>query len=147
MANPPDVSIFNQYSFMIIGILFEIFGALFISMEAIGINKFTKVYRYIYIISKWSGKSKWRAFLTTGILFIPIGLGIFFKIKILLTLFLLFMCLIWLWAFLFDRPESVEKFIIKRTKEGRIGPFGFLIMICGFLLQLISVVWDMCLNI
>ena len=91
MANPPDVSIFNQYSFMIIGILFEIFGALFISMEAIGINKFTKVYRYIYIISKWSGKSKWRAFLTTGILFIPIGLGIFFKIKILLTLFLLFM--------------------------------------------------------
>lgn len=44
-------SIYNYHVFLIMGIFFEIIGGLFLSMEAIGLKRFSNTYGFIQRLS------------------------------------------------------------------------------------------------
>ena len=138
--------IYNSYLFSIMGILFEILGSLFLSMEAIGLDRFTKIFNGIKRISIWSKKSIWRISLLIIPFFVVITYGIFSQSRLIVGLtipILLTLCLI---SSVLDLPNYYEKWIWIKTKNGGIGPIGFILILTGNLLQLINVIWQMSLG-
>jgi hypothetical protein len=63
--------------------------------------------------------------------------------KLLLSLTTPIVIIIMLISMIFDHPDYFEKFILNKTSDKKIGPLGFLIMVCGFLFQLTSIIWQM----
>jgi len=137
----------NYHVLIFMGLILEIFGALFLSMEAIGIQRFTRTYKYIYKISSWSKKNLFRLSLLSAPPFLLILIGFLFRIELLVGLSIPLLFLSSLTSILIDFPHLNEKWIIIKTKEGKIGPIGFLIIVLGNILQLISVVWQMSLGV
>jgi len=130
---------------MILGLLFEILGALFLSMESIGLQIFSKYYNYIYRISKWSKKNILRMFLVMLPICSPVGFSIYFNNKVLIALLIPITILILASTIFIDHPTLFEKFVISKANDKKIGPIGFLLMIVGFSFQLISIIWQMIL--
>jgi hypothetical protein len=143
----PKGNIYNYFTLAIIGLLFEILGAFLVSMESIGIEWFKKTYKVIYNYSTWSKKSLTRMILLIIPVFIPITFGIIFNSTPLLTIGIILILISGVFSLLVDHPDYYENIVIKRTNEHRIGPLGFIIMIIGFFLQLISVCWQMFVTI
>jgi len=139
-------NVFNYHVFSIMGIFFEIIGGLFLSMEAIGLERFSRIYGFIHRLSRWSKKSLLRMFVLLTPLVFPLTLAILFNSKILIGLIIPIEFLVILITILIDHPEYNEKWIIIKTKEGKIGPIGFLLIVFGNLLQLISIIWQMAGN-
>jgi multisubunit Na+/H+ antiporter MnhG subunit len=142
----PELYIYNYYVISMVGIVFEIFGALFLSMEAIGIERFSKFYKYVYRISLWTKKSHLR----TLILFLPFTilmiLALILRSKILFGLMIPITNIPMLLSMLIDKPDWYEKWIINKTNGGKISPIGFLLIVFGNVLQLISIFWQMVSN-
>jgi len=141
-----NYNIYNYYVLSIMGIAFEIIGGLFLSMEAIGLNRFTKAYNIIYVISNWSKKNMLRVFLVTSRLFILLTVAIFSSFKVISGLIVPIMFLIILTTLLFDHPDWYENWIIFKTKKGQISAIGFLIIVFGNILQFVSLIWQMSIN-
>ena len=128
------------------GLQIELIGVLFISLEAIGIKRFTKVYNFIYLISHWSKKSLLRLFFISAPPLILVSIGVTLDIKLLTGLMFPILILSYALSFLIDHPEWMERWVLIRTKEGKIGPIGFILIVIGNLLQLTSVIWQMSLD-
>lgn len=141
--NPNEISSFNYYTLMIIGLFFEIFGALFLSMESIGIQSFTNFYKFIYKMSKWAKESIYRMLVLSSPFIILIAIGIFMNDKTLLSLMIPISIISMLFSTIIDHPWFIENYIVNKTQDKKIGPIGFFIMIIGFLFQLTSVIWQM----
>lgn len=139
-------SIYNYHVFLIMGIFFEIIGGLFLSMEAIGLKRFSSIYGFIHRLSKWSKKNILRMLALITPFFILLTLVLFSNSRILIGLIIPILFLIFLTSFLLDHPDYNEKWIIIKTKEGKIGPLGFLLIVFGNILQLISIIWQMSIN-
>ena len=139
-------SIYNYYILSIMGIVFEIIGGLFLSMEAIGLKRFTNFYRVIHKVSQWSKSSFLRMLLLISPLFILLMVGVFYNSRIIIGLMIPLNLLILTLSALIDNPEWYEKWIIIKTKEGKISPIGFLVIVLGNILQLISIIWQMFMN-
>lgn len=141
-----NYNICNYYVLSILGIEFEIIGGLFLSMEAIGLKRFTKAYSIIYRISRWSKKNILRTLLVISPLFILLTVAIFSNVKVISELMLPLVFLIILTTLLLDHPDWYEKWIIFKTKNGQISATGFLIIVFGNILQLVSLIWQMSIN-
>jgi len=128
------------------GIFFEILGVLFLSIEAIGLKRFTRAYNFISKLSKWSKRS----FITMLVLNLPpfifIIIGYVFKRELIIGLMIPILILNGIISFLLDHPDIYERWILIKTKEGKIGPFGFLLLLVGYVLQLVSIIWQMSPN-
>ncbi|MCX6247157.1 MAG: hypothetical protein NTW10_05440 [Bacteroidetes bacterium] len=116
-------------------------------MEAIGINRFLKVYKVIYKISIWGKKSVLRMILVTVPFFIPFAIAIPTQSTIIIALMLPALTLLMGLVLIIDHPDYYEDLIRKKTEQHKIGPLGFVIMLIGFIFQLTSVVWQMCVNL
>ena len=128
------------------GIFFEILGVLFLSIEAIGIRQFTRSYNFLSKLSKWSKRSFIRMLVLNIPPFIFIIIGYVFKRELLIGLMIPIFILNGIISFLLDHPDIYEKWILIKTNEGKIGPFGFLLILLGYVMQLVSIVWQMSLN-
>jgi len=128
------------------GLLIEVFGVIFISLEAIGLKRFQRIFSLIYDASSWSKKSLKRLFLITAPLLTLIMIGVLADIKILTALAIPILILSQGISVLIDHPEWVEKWVLIKTKEGKIGPIGLIIILIGNLLQLISLIWQMSMD-
>ena len=64
IVSPNPVSLYNYYALMIMGSFFEITGATLVSMEAIGIQRFKKVFHFITIYTKWVKQNLFNMFLS-----------------------------------------------------------------------------------
>jgi len=131
--------VFNPYIFSIMGITFEVIGALFLSMEAIGIKKFASWYNRLKLFSKWS-KSK---YINLVIIFSPffciLTLALFYDFVFFSALVIPIIVFFSLVLIVLEDPGSFERWVIIKTKEKEIGPVGFILLFIGNLLQLIKI--------
>jgi hypothetical protein len=142
-----EISTLSYYALMILGLIFEIIGALFVSMESIGLMNFRKTYNFIYSFSSWTKKSWFRMSVVVIPILLPLFFFIIYNYKIFLALYLPFFILMLLFTTLIDHPKRIEDYVINKTNEKKIGPIGFLIMIIGFLLQLSGNIWQLLVTV
>lgn len=127
----------------IIGLLFQTIGTLFLSLESIGIQRFSNAYKVLYKISVWSKKSYLRMSIVILPFLTPLILGVFRGSKLMLALSFPSLIFVAALSSLIDSPKLYEALILRKAQEQKIGPIGFLITMWGTLLQLISVIWQM----
>ena len=132
-----------QYSLSVMGIVFGILGALFLSMEVIGLDRFKTILRFNRNFSVWYKKSIKRmcAFLIPPFIILMIG-GIL-ENPIIIGLFLPILFFLFLFSFLVDNPELIEKWILIKSEKRTIGLFGFILLLIGSMLHLCSLVIQM----
>jgi len=115
-------------------------------MEAIGINRFSNFFKIFHKLSEWGRKSSLRM----GAILIPVSIFIFGPIFInsrtLKALWIPILCFGYLIVAILDHPDWYEKWVIYKTKQGKISPIGFLIIVFGNLLQLTSTIWQLSLD-
>lgn len=140
------ISVINCYQLSMMGIGFEIIGGLFLSMEAIGLNRFTNFYKFFYKLSAWGRKSLFRMsmilFLFSILMFGPV----FINSRTLKALWIPIVCFGYIIVAILDHPDWYENWVIYKTKQGKISPIGFLIIVFGNLLQLFGLIWQMSLD-
>ncbi len=142
----PVLYIYNYYVISMMGILFEIIGALFLSMEAIGLKRFSRFYQFVYRVSKWAKKSYFRMLILFSPFFTLMALALTLRSKIIFGLIIPITQIPMLISILIDHPDWYEKWIINKTNGGKISPIGFLLIVFGNVLQLISILWQMISN-
>lgn len=137
------VKIYSYHTIALMGLMFELFGALFVSMEAIGVKNLNKPFNVIKKFSRWSQKSYWRMALASAPLIIIVTLSIIFNNGLIAGLIIPVMLLSFIISQLIDYPDHSKKWIKLRTTDGRIGPIGFVIFTIGAFLQMVSIIWEM----
>jgi len=131
--------LFDPYVLALIGVLFQIFGAIFLSFEALGKEWFTKRFNTIGKFSKWYTKSFKRMTLIIISIFALLTFGLIFNLKILVALFFPVIFFMGFFSVLVDHPKYYEKWVLKKSSEGRIGPIGFIVLAIGAFLQMLSI--------
>jgi multisubunit Na+/H+ antiporter MnhG subunit len=145
--NPHSSDVLNYYILRIIGIFCEGYGTFFLSLEAIGIERFTKFYGRIHKASKWLKKNKLRAIIASLLGISPVVLIIELNTKPFSLFLIPSAILLLVYITIIDTPAYFENLVLKKQRENKIGPYGFIIMLIGFLFHLISVIWEMCVVI
>jgi hypothetical protein len=128
---------------ILMGLIFELFGALFLSMEAIRPRRFKKVFKYFKRYSDWIRAKFYRAFISIIIYLIPIMYSLYTGSDKLAGFVFPSVIIMLFMSELIDNPERYEKWVLIKTTKSEIGPIGFLFIVFGNLLQLISISWQM----
>ena len=133
----------NPYMVSIMGIMFEVLGALFLTIEAFGKNRVNKIFTLITKISEFSKKNFRNLILCNSPFILLIALGVIFDSEIFIGLIVPILILYHFVIFVLDNPKLIGLLFNKIIKEGKISPFGFIILLLGNLLQIISLIWQM----
>jgi hypothetical protein len=131
---------FNQYSLSVMGIMFEIIGSFFLTLEAFGFKWIEKSLHYFVTFANWTRKSLLRTFIVVIILLFPFLSGMIFKSKVIVSLLLPMSVFILLFITLFDESKNLKQWTIIVINKKKIGPIGFIMLLIGNILQLISVI-------
>lgn len=115
----------------------------FLSMEAIGLNRFAKIYKFIESISDWCNRNPIKSL----IFIIPPGalmiLGFFLQCSILVALFFPVSILTLLFNHMIDLPLLYRKMFLRSVEDKTVGPLGFILLLIGNILFLISILGQM----
>lgn len=131
---------FNEYSLSVMGIMFEIVGSFILTLEAFGAKWIEKPIKLFNKFSDWTGKRLWASMIISVILFLPIVIGVFFGNKTCAALFIPFLTVAIIFATLFDEADKIEKWASLSFNNKKIGPIGFILLLIGNGLQLISTI-------
>ncbi|WP_290861687.1 hypothetical protein [Flavobacterium sp.] len=134
------MTFFNQYSLSVMGIMFEIIGSFILTIEAFGSKWMEKPLKKFIQFSNWTGKSFIASISIVIIVLIPFTAAAFFGNKTCGALLLPFMIFVLLFTQIFDEPEKFEKWTLLSYNNKKIGPFGFILLLIGNGLQLISTI-------
>ena len=122
------------------GIMFEIIGSFILTLEAFGSKWIEKPIKLFIKFSDWTGKRFWASMLVSVIFLVPIIAGIFFGNKTCAALFIPILIFYLIFATLFDEAEKIEKWTSLSFNNKKIGPIGFILLLIGNGLQLISTI-------
>ena len=122
------------------GIMFEIIGSFVLNLEAFGSKWIEKPMKLFIKFSDWTGKRLYATIALQIILFTPIIAGIFFGNKTCTALFIPILFFNLLFIIIFDEPKRFEKWSTLKFNDKKIGPIGFILILIGNGLQLISTV-------
>lgn len=142
-----ELIIWNYYMLMVLGLIFEILGAIFLSLESIGFEFIKKLYGKFYSLSKWANKSTKRLLSLTISILMILNIILLFGPKVLLALFIPISFIITIIILTIANPMVFENVIKDKSNNNKLGPLGFIIMIIGFFFQLASIIWQMSISI
>ena len=131
---------FNQYSLSIMGIICEIIGSFFLTLEAFGFKWIEKPLKNFVHFANKSRKSLGVILVLGFVLIIPFILASIFKSSILGSLLFPASIFILVFTTLVDESHNLEKWTIVSINNKKIGPIGFIMLLVGNLMQLISVI-------
>ena len=134
------MNLFNQYSLPVMGIMFEIIGSFFLTLEAFGSNWTDIFFKKIIQFSNWTKRSLFRLLIISFIFLLPFITAILFESKILIALFLPISFLILLSSTLIDDAQNLKKWTIIIINKKKISPIGFIMLLIGNILQLIAII-------
>ncbi|MCU4188641.1 hypothetical protein M9Q43_05615 [Flavobacterium sp. HXWNR29] len=134
------MTFFNEYSLTVTGIMLEIFGAFMLTLEAYGSKWLEKPIKKFVQFSNWTGSSFIASIIISLITIIPFIAAGFLGNKICQTLLLPALILGLIIPTLFDDAEKLEKWASITFNDKKIGPKGFLLILIGSILQLISTI-------
>jgi hypothetical protein len=134
------MTFFNEYTLSVLGIMFEIFGSFILTLEAFGSSWMDKPIKLFVKFSDWIGKRFWASVMIGAILIIPIIIGAFFGNKICTALFVPLLIFNLVFATIFDEAEKLEKWASLSFNNKKIGPIGFILLLIGNGLQMISTI-------
>lgn len=129
---------FNQYSLSVMGIMSEIIGAFFLTLEAFGPKWVDNTIGKFVQFSVWSKKKAIRTLVLALIVVLPFVLAS--MSKILLSLLLPISIFILLFTTIVDDAGRIKKWATVSVNTKKIGPWGFIMLLIGNLLQLISTI-------
>lgn len=136
------MSILNTDSLVLTGILFEVFGALFLSLESFGINLIQNIFKLFKKYSNWVTSKLMRMLITMPLILLAI-LFLYTSNRIFFALFIPVIIFTVIESLIVDHTESVEKWIINATLNKKISPIGFVLLLIGNLLQVINYILNM----
>jgi hypothetical protein len=131
---------FNQYSLSVMGIMFEIIGSFFLTLEAFGFKWIEKPLLRFIAFANWTRKSLLRTGIIVLILLLPFLSGMFLKSKTIAPLLLPISVFILLFTTLFDASKTLKEWTLIVINKKKIGPLGFIMLLIGNTLQLISII-------
>ncbi|HBH49567.1 MAG TPA: hypothetical protein DDX98_13050 [Bacteroidales bacterium] len=138
MSNTDILYIYNPYLFSIFGIVIEVIGAGYLSIEAFGRDNLTNLELKFSRFSKWiKGSRGLLVSIILIILSIP-TIGMFLGNKTMIGLTIPVCFFLAAFGILLDYPFSVNKL----QGNTKIGPKGFLLLLIGNILQLIKIIID-----
>ncbi len=135
--------VINPSVLIIMGIMFEVIGALFLALESFGSNRISKMMSFVNRLSRWSKQSFVNLFIVGSPLVILLSLAIFFEIEALVGLTIPILSLVIFHSVLMDNSSQIENWLLMKTTEKRISPIGFILLLIGNVFQIISVIWQM----
>lgn len=136
-------NLIDPFVIVLMGLIFEIFGTVFLSHKALGNLWFKQRFITIRKFSNWYKKSFLRMALIFICILIFLTIGIILNIKQIVVLFFPILLLVTFFSLLIDHPDFYEKWILQKTYENRLGPIGFKLIAFGVLIQIISILWQM----
>lgn len=132
--------LFNYYSLAITGVMFEIIGSFFLTLEALGLNWIESPLKKFVRFSNKIRSSLIKVLIIAFILLFPFLTGDIFKNHILTALILPISIFILLFSTMFDEANNLKKWAILSINNKKIGPLGFIMLLIGNLLHLISII-------
>ena len=118
------MNVINPYVLIIIGIMLEIIGALFLAMESFGNDGANKIIQTVLKISNWSknkfGISGIIQFLLLGLLVVAFLFNLQSIIGLLIPICFLMIAI----PVFMDHHEDIENWLSQKDKENKISPIG-----------------------
>ena len=134
------MTFFNQNSLTVTGIMFEIFGTFILTLEAYGSKWLEKPIKKFVQFSNWTGSSFLASVVISLITISPFIAAGLLGNKTSQTLLLPALILGLIIPTVFDDAEKLEKWASITFNNKKIGPKGFLLLLIGNILQLISTI-------
>ncbi len=137
---------FTPHTLIISGIIFEVIGAFILALEAFGKKRVKNIVKKIDNFSQWAKKRLINMLL---VIFPFIGLtliGFLFNSEVLVGLAIPFALLSIIQATIIDDARAIVDWESRPKKFKKIGPYGFILLLVGNLLQVISVIWQMAME-
>jgi uncharacterized membrane protein YgdD (TMEM256/DUF423 family) len=137
------MALFNQYSLSVMSVLFQIIGSFFLALEAFGAVWLDKFFNRFLTFSNWARKSLIRLLPITIAMMTPFFIAIKTQNKILISLLLPIGIFILLFSSLMDEARNLRYLTNVMINKKKITPIGFIMLLIGYILQLITTIIQM----